>query len=178
MPDQTTDHLSGAVRALRTLDGFSDMHPLSLREGLKLIAPFFATYYEDKGRADLDYARRTLKEESDERRLAENRAEKAEAEVAAAEDKGRSEKRERLPRAMTEFERKAAEREINREGPPDLGPNDVLRVTYRDLDPPSEEAIRAGQEAAFGRGWAIPEPIMVAILRALLASLDSDQEGS
>jgi hypothetical protein len=43
-----------AVAALQTLDGFSDMHPLSLREGLELAEEPIAKHYEEKARKEVE----------------------------------------------------------------------------------------------------------------------------
>lgn len=54
--DQTTDHLSGAVNALADLQSLGEGERKRYHDDLllevKTLEPFFATYYEEKGRSE------------------------------------------------------------------------------------------------------------------------------
>jgi hypothetical protein len=58
MPDQTTDHLSGAVEAFRKEvhrgPGSLLLNATMVRGGLRAAESHFATYYEDKGRREAE----------------------------------------------------------------------------------------------------------------------------
>jgi hypothetical protein len=112
MSDQTTDHLSAAVTAAaKAMYGGTSKAALDrARAVLTVASPYLATYYEDKGAAKEHAEVVRLREYGAERSPSElkNRnaalllkVEELTADLAAAEDKGRSEERERLTETLT-----------------------------------------------------------------------------
>lgn len=107
VPDQTTDHLSRAVLAANErARAEHHFHPYDHITRTILETPEVATYYEDKGAEKLKRVEGQRDRSDALAEEASHDAEEAEAELAAAEDKGRSEERERLRAAIETREKR------------------------------------------------------------------------